>query len=172
MEPIRNRVAESELVVFNLEKLWDGGQLKSFDIASHLYEGLILREKPYREALRQHDWSVYRDTHVCIYCSTEAVIPIWAYMLAAAQLSDIARSVTYGTPDIVKQRIYDHAMQEVVWEAYKDRIVVVKGCASEVVPVSAYVSAVTRLQSVARKIMFGEPCSAVPIWRRPKSNTQ
>ncbi|SHK21324.1 DUF2480 family protein [Rhodothermus profundi] len=172
MEPIVNRVAQSDIVVYNLEALWDGHPIVELDLAPFLEEGLILREKPFRQQVQAHDWSQYADQHVAIYCSTEAIVPIWAYMLVATRLHGIARSVAFGRRDDLLRNYFVRALEREDWSAYRDRIVVVKGCASRVVPVDAYVQAVHHLQQVARKVMYGEPCSSVPLWRRPEARSQ
>ncbi len=167
MEPIVNKVAESGIEVFNLEALWDGRSVDTFDIAPFLEDGFLLREKPFREAVRDYDWSVFQDVHVAVHCTADAIVPVWAYMLIGSKLSGIARSVAYGTPaDLVRDH-YVRALDAMDWEPYRDRIVVVKGCASKIVPEGAYLLATMKLQQVARKLMYGEPCSSVPLWRRP-----
>ncbi len=169
MEPIVNRVAESEIDVFNLESLWDGRQVLSFDIAPFLEDGVMLREKPFREAVRTHDWSAFAGAHVAVFCSTDAIIPIWAFMLVGSRLDGIAHSVAIGTTDELRRDYFVRALEAFDWSVYTDRIVVVKGCASRLVPANAYAVATRKLQQVARKLMYGEPCSSVPLWRRPAS---
>ncbi|AEN74068.1 DUF2480 family protein [Rhodothermus marinus] len=169
MEPIVNRVAQSDIVVYNLEALWDERPIVELDLAPFLEEGLILREKPFRQQVQAHDWSQYADQHVAIYCSTDAIVPIWAYMLVATKLHGIARSVAFGRREDLLRNYFVRALEREDWSKYRDRIVVVKGCASKIVPVDAYVQAVLRLQEVARKVMYGEPCSSVPLWRRPEA---
>ncbi len=167
MEPIVNRVAQSDIQVFNLEELWEGAPVREIDIAPFLMEGLILREKSFREALREFDWEPYRGAHVAVYCSTDAIIPTWAFMLVATRLKDLAASVGPGRAADVIRDHFTRALDEVDWERYRDRNVVVKGCGGKIVPISAYVTATNRLQDVAAKLMFGEPCSSVPLWRKP-----
>ncbi len=169
MEPITNRVAASELVVCNLEEFWDGKPVVEFDLAPFLLEGLVLREKPFREALRETDWEAYRGRHVALTCSTDAIVPTWAWMLVALRLDDVAAGVSAGRADDVIRDAFVLAVERFDWEVYRDRMVVVKGCGSAIVPLNAYVTAIQRLRRVARKLMYGEPCSAVPLWRRPRS---
>ncbi|MFW5955260.1 MAG: DUF2480 family protein [Rhodothermales bacterium] len=171
MEPIVNRVAESDIQVFNLEELWDGAPVREFDLAPLLDDGLILRERAFREAVKRYDWEAYRDCHVGIHCSTDAIIPTWAYMLIATRLKNVARSVEEGRAKDAIRAHFTRAMTLVDWKAYEGRNVVVKGCGSKVVPTSAYIDATLRLQEVATKVMFGEPCSSVPLWRRPNADT-
>ena len=171
MQPIVNRVAESEIEVFDLDSLWDGNSVASFDLAPYLFEGLILKEKDFRNAMKTHDWSAYANKHVGIYCSSDAIIPTWAYMLVASKLEGQAVSVGYGSPEYVVRDFYTRALDQVNWTAYENKIVVIKGCSSKTVPNNAYLLATQKLQSVARKLMYGEPCSSVPLWRKPKSTT-
>ena len=170
MEPIVNRVAESDIDVYSLDDLWDGAEVVELDIEPFLVEGLILREKVFREHVKAHDWSPYEGTHVAVFCSADAIVPTWAYMLVAAKLHGVARSVGFGRKDEVVRDHFVRALEAEDWSRYKDRIVVVKGCGTGTVPVDAYMLATQKLQAVARKLMFGEPCSSVPLWRRPKAS--
>lgn len=167
MEPIVNRVAESEIIVYSLEDLWDEKPVVELDLAPFLYRGLILREKEFREQVKEHDWSQYRDQHVAVFCSADTIVPTWAYMLVASKLAPFAASVAYGRKEDLVRDHYVRALEWEDWSKYKDRIVVVKGCGSRLVPTDAYVLAMTKLQEVARKLMYGEPCSSIPLWRRP-----
>lgn len=168
MESLENRVAQSDITVYNLDELWDEQPVTELDIASFLVEGLMLKEEPFRADVKAHDWSQYDDHHVALYCSTDAIVPTWGYMLIASKLDGIARSVTFGRED---DAIRDHfvcALEQEDWSAYADKPVVIKGCGSDRVPTVAYLIATQKLQGVARKLMFGEPCSSVPLWRRPQ----
>ena len=172
MESLENRVADSEIQVFNLADLWDDRPVTEFDISQFLVEGLMLKEKDFREGVKEYDWSALDDEHVALYCSTDAIVPTWGYMLIASKLRDTAASTTFGRADDLRREYYVRALNEVDWSAYEDRPVVVKGCGSEVVPEMAYVLATQKLQAVARKLMYGEPCSSVPLWRRPQEDTK
>lgn len=172
MEPIVNRVAQSDIQVFNLDELWDGAPVREIDLAPFLIEGLVLRERPFREALKNLDLAPFRDAYVAVYCSTDAIIPTWAYMLIAARLKDVARNVAPGRAADVLRDHFHRALDEVDWEVYRGRNVVIKGCGGKTVPLSAYVAATLRLQDVAAKLMFGEPCSSVPLWRKPVEQAQ
>ncbi len=171
MEPIRNKVAESDLQVFNLEELWDGRDVAELDIAGFLAEGLVLRERDFRSQVKEFDWEPYRECHVAVTCSTDAIVPTWAYMLIASRLKDIAASTAVGDRADLIRDFFARALEDVDWETYRDANVVVKGCGSSIVPNNAYLVASSRLQQVASKIMYGEPCSSVPIWRRPSVKT-
>lgn len=169
MEPIVNRVAESDIEVYDLAALWGEQQVVELDIAPFLFQEMILREKDFRAHIKAYDWSVYAGVHVAVFCSADAIIPLWAYMLIASRLKTIAASVGFGRAADVRRDFYVRALDEENWARYTDKIVVVKGCGNKVVPVDAYMIATQKLQEVARKLMYGEPCSSVPLWRRPKS---
>lgn len=164
---IVNRVAESDIVTYNLDELWDGKPIVEFDLEPYLVEGLVLREVPFREAMKTHDWSRYADQHVAIFCSTDAIIPTWAAMLVASKLEGVAASVAQGrTVDLLRDH-FTRALEAEDWSRFEGKPVVIKGCGSAVVPANAYLIATQRLQRVAKKLMYGEPCSSVPLWRKP-----
>ncbi|WP_456429941.1 DUF2480 family protein [Rhodocaloribacter sp.] len=169
MEPIINRVAESDIEVYNLEALWDGAPVVELDLEPFLVQGLVLREREFRAHVKAHDWSQYADAHVAVFCSADAIVPVWAYMLVAAKLDGIARSVAYGRAEDLIRDHFTRALEAEDWSRYADRIVVVKGCGNRVVPANAFMVVTQKLQAVARKLMYGEPCSSVPLWRRPKA---
>ena len=171
MEPIENRVAQGEIEVYNLADLWDDAPLTELDISTFLVEGLMLKEKAFRADVEEHDWSQYDGEHVALYCSTDAIVPTWGYMLIASELHETARSTTFGRADDLLREYYTEALAEEDWSAYEDKPVVIKGCGDDIVPEMAYVHATQKLQAVARKLMYGEPCSSVPLWRRPQNET-
>lgn len=161
-----NRVVQSGIKVYNLESLWTGCEVREFDLAPFLEEGILLKEKSFRAQMATQDWSQFKkDIHVAVFCSTEALIPMWAYMLVTSYLA-CSRSVTIGREKDVIQEQFTLALEREDWSKFSDSIVVVKGCASGIVPKHAYARAMSELQKVARKVMFGEPCSSVPVWRR------
>ncbi len=168
MEPITNRVAESDLEVYNLETLWDGAEVVELDLEPFLYEGLILKEKLFRERVQAHDWAQYAEKHVAVHCSTDAIIPTWAFMLVVSKLHGAARSAAFGRRDDLVRDYFTRRLEAEDWSRYAGSPVVIKGCASRVVPTSAYLHAVEKLQDVARKLMYGEACSSVPLWRKPQ----
>jgi hypothetical protein len=172
MESLENRVAQSEIVVYNLAELWDERPITELDIAPFLVEGLMLKEEPFRNDVKAHDWSQYDGHHVALYCSTDAIVPTWGYMLIASKLEGVAASVTFGREDDVLRDYYVRALEAQDWAPFEDRPVVIKGCGGDTVPQVAYLIATQKLQGVARKLMYGEPCSSVPLWRRPKEDTE
>ncbi len=169
MEPILNRVAESDIEVYNLEALWDGAPVVELDLEPFLVQGLVLREREFRAHVKAHDWSQYAGAHVAVYCSADAIVPVWAYMLVASKLDGVARSVAHGRAGDLIRDHFTRALEAEDWSRYAGRIVVVKGCGNRTVPTNAFVIATRKLQAVAQKLMYGEPCSSVPLWRRPKA---
>ena len=166
---IVNRVAQSDLVVFNLEDLWDHRPVEEFDLAPFLFQEIVLREKDFRASMKAHDWARYADCHVAVFCSADAIIPTWAWMLVASKLEPVARSVALGrAEDLIRER-FARTLESMDWSPYEGKPVVVKGCGSGVVPPAAYLLATTKLQQVAAKLMYGEPCSSVPLWRKPRN---
>lgn len=166
-----NRVAESKLKIINLEHFYPSVDIVEFDVRNFLYMDLILKEKEYRSALKDTDWSVYEDKAVALHCSSDAIIPTWAFMLAASYLASFATRVFMGTKEELIEDEFRHRIDQLDYSQYQDELIVIKGCSTKKVPESAYVNLTARLQSVARSIMFGEACSTVPIYKRPKNRT-
>jgi hypothetical protein len=167
-EEIINRVASSPLITLDLEQLSPSGERVQYDLKDNLYQGIILKEDDFRAFLRENDWSVYKGKHVAVFCSEDAIIPHWAFMLLVSRLSPYAKTVVYGKLDDLEIELYRRAIQQLNPEDYKDKKIVVKGCGEKTVPVSAYMDVMTLLQPVATSVMFGEPCSTVPIYKKPK----
>ena len=166
---IVNRVANSSLITFDLETLYVPGERSVYDIKDHLYEGLILREKDFREHVKNYSWSGYQDKLVSIICTADAVVPTWAYMLLAVALKPFAKRIFFGGLEEMEKELFHEKLLSIDWEQYSGAKVVVKGCSDVQVPVSAYVEATSRLTAVASSVMYGEPCSTVPIFKKGKS---
>lgn len=165
---IINRVANSPLVTFDLEEFYHPGERLLLDIAGQLYEGLILREKDFRAWVKETDWSVYKDKNVAVWCSVDAIIPTWAYMLITTRISPFAHTVVFGTLEDLEKAIYQNAISSVDPEKFRDKKVVIKGCGKYQVPESAYVEITRLLTPVASSIMYGEACSTVPLYKKRK----
>lgn len=165
--PVVNRVAESAIVTLDLASLVDASPVVVFDLADHLYRGLVLRERDFRDALAALDPAPFAGRDVAVVCSADAIVPTWAYLLAAARLAPVAASVAAASPADVERARWSAALAAHDWSAYAGRPVVVKGCGTDRVPLDAFVQATRHLQGVASKVMYGEPCSSVPVWRRP-----
>lgn len=163
---IVNRVSKSQLVTFDLEELYTPGERVLFDIKDLLFQELILREKDFRSFINSNDWTQYVNKYVAITCSIDAIVPTWAYMLLTSALQPHASKVVFGTLQDLEVVLFKQALDKVDWYKYTNARVVIKGCSKIEVPVSAYVEATSRLRSHAFSIMFGEPCSTVPVFKR------
>jgi hypothetical protein len=166
---IVNRVAASSIIVFDLEQYYVPGERVLLDIRQQLYEGIILREKAFREFIRTQDWSQYRDKFVAVTCSADAIIPTWAFMLLTSALQPYARTIVFGEIEDLETKIFFDALSQVDWRQFSDAKVVIKGCSKVAVPTAAYVEATRLMRPFAASIMFGEPCSTVPVFKKPKA---
>ncbi len=167
-EVIVNRVSKSGLVSLDLEDFYHPGDRVVYDLKDNLYMGLILREKDFREFLKTHDWSYYTNKNVAITCTEDAIIPTWAYMLLAVHLEPYAHLIVFGTLTDLENKLYDEAIRKIDFSQYEGAKVVVKGCSKVSVPTTAYVEITRRLKPVAQSIMFGEPCSTVPLYKKTR----
>jgi hypothetical protein len=163
--PIINRVAQSGIITLNLEEYLPK-ELVAFDMKDHLFQGLILREKDLRAFIKEHDWESYRGKAVALFCSADAIVPTWAYMLVANRLSGIAADVQFATPDAMRSNAVLKALHSLDPEEFRDKRVVIKGCGDDAVPMDAYVQVTRILSPVVKSLMYGEPCSTVPIFKR------
>lgn len=166
MDEIVNKVAKSGLVTFDFEEHYPEGLRMSLDIKNQLWMGMALKEKDFREFISSHDWAEYQDAYVSVYCSADAIIPHWAYMLVSTRLTGIAREIYFGTPEEMEKLIFRKLIDSIQEEDYRDVRVVVKGCGNKYVPTSAYADLAFKLQPVVKSLMFGEPCSTVPIYKK------
>lgn len=164
-----NRVANSGLITIKLEDHFPGQTIVPFDIKEFLFQGLILKEKDFRTALKSMDWSKYAGDILAVFCSTDAIIPQWAYMLIATTASEHFTDVRNAFPDeILKQLILENIRHNIDFSSMEGQRVVVKGCGDKPVPAAAYLEVARLLQPYAQSIMYGEPCSTVPIYKRPR----
>ncbi|TLU99991.1 DUF2480 family protein [Dyadobacter luticola] len=170
-EEIVNRVASSGIVSLDLEELYHPGERIVYDIKDNLWQGMILREKDFREFLKAHDWSQYQGKNISVICSEDAIVPTWAYMLLAVYLEPYANSIVFGDLNALEDKLFSDAIRTINVEEFRGKRVVVKGCSKVPVPVSAYVEISRLLKPVVQSLMFGEPCSTVPIYKKPKSST-
>lgn len=165
MEEIVNRVANSKLKTFDLEDLYPAGKRAQIDIAQWLMEGFILREKDFRESLKNHDWSAYKDAYVALYCSTDAIVPAWAFMLLTTYLQPLAAKVVLGSPAELETVLYTEIIKDLDVTPFEGEYVIVKGCSNKPVPQNAYILLTQKLQTVVKSLMFGEACSSVPLYK-------
>jgi len=165
--PLVNRVAESGIITLNLEDFYPKNELVSFDLKDYLFQGLVLKEKDFRAALKEHDWSIYEGKVMCIHCSTDAIIPVWAFMLVSSHASSFAEAVHMGTSSSYVDHHYKTTISGIDADQYDGARIVIKGCSNLPVPASAYAYLTQVLKPKAKSIMYGEPCSTVPIYKKP-----
>lgn len=163
---INNKVSDSGLITIDLATFIPSNEIILFDIKPFLFMELILKEKDFRAALLQTDWNVYADKIVGIYCSTDAIIPMWANMLIVSYLQPMAKLVYFGDENKVREQLILEKIKEVNPSDYSDQRVVIKGCGETKIEESAYVAITQKLRPVVKSIMFGEPCSTVPVFKR------
>ncbi len=167
-DEIINKVAQSGLITIDLEDLYQKGERIVYDMSVNLFQGLVLREKDFRAFLKEHDWSMYQDKYVSIVCSADAIVPSWAYMLLITKIQPYARKVIVGSPEAMEKILYAEQLGKIRPEEYQDAKVVVKGCGDLPVPLFAYGEIVRLLLPFVSSIMYGEPCSTVPVYKKPR----
>jgi len=165
-EPIVNRVDESGLITFNLEDYFPKEEIIVFDLKPFLFQELILREKDYRKQLSEQDWSIYKDKAVCVLCSADAIIPVWAYMLATTYLQPVAKNIFLGNAENYIQTEMNTALNKIDFTTFTDQRIVVKGCGDKPVPEGVYLHITSLLLPHVKSIMYGEPCSTVPLYKK------
>ncbi|OFY67254.1 MAG: hypothetical protein A3H98_02020 [Bacteroidetes bacterium RIFCSPLOWO2_02_FULL_36_8] len=166
MDAIRNRVQESGIVTIDPVDFYVEGERVVFDFSEHLFQGLILKEKEFREFIKNNDWSKYTGKLVAIDCSVDALIPYWAYMLVAVSLKPYAGYFISGNLNDLEKSLFQQKLSEMKTEEYADKKIMIKGCGEKPVPVFVYTELVNKLKPVVSSIMYGEPCSAVPVYKR------
>lgn len=165
-DEIINRVANSKLITVNLEDYYPQGNRVLFDIKDWLFEGFVLREKDFRAQVSEFDWSQYNGAYVALTCSSDAIIPGWAYMLLSIQLEPFAKKTIIGTLDNLETAIYQDVIQTLDISDFKDKPIIIKGCSKKPVPQNAYIMLANKLQPFAKSIMYGEACSSVPLYKK------
>lgn len=166
MEQIVNKVAESSIITLDLEQFYPKGEIAVFDMKDHLFMGLILKEKDFRAALQTLDWDQYKEKNVAVTCSADAIIPVWAYMLVASYLQPVAKEIVFGDEKTLVQTIISRNLSQIDAQDYNDKRVVIKGCGEISIPDAAYMEVTAKLRPFAKSIMYGEPCSTVPIFKK------
>jgi hypothetical protein len=165
---IVNKVAKSVLMVFDLEDYYPKGNKINVDISQWLIGGFLLKEQDFRTSLQNHDWRQYEDALVAVYCSTDAILPAWAMLLVTTQLQPFAKKIVLGNVSNIDAIIYTETLAQLDYSIYQDKPVILKGCSKKPVPEIAYILAMQKLQTVAKSVMYGEACSAVPLFKRKK----
>lgn len=165
-DEIINRVANSKLITLNLEDYYPEGKRVLFDIKDWLFEGFVLREKEFRNYVSEHDWSQYQDNYVALTCSTDAIVPAWAFMLLSIHLEPFTKKTIIGNLEALETSIYQDVINRLDVSEYKDKPIIIKGCSNKPVPQNAYIMLATKLKPVAKSIMYGEACSSVPLFKK------
>jgi len=168
-QPLVNRVANSSLVTIDLEEMYPKGEIVPFDLKGYLFMELILKEKDFREALEALDWEQYRDKNLAVFCSADAIIPMWAYMLVATHAAPFVQDIALCEPAEFVEKTFLKKLAALDIQPYEGKRLVIKGCSDKPVPAAAYLEITRRLQPVALSIMFGEPCSTVPVYKKGKN---
>lgn len=166
MNEIINKVDQSGIVTIDPEDFLRDKPCIEFDIAPWLFENVMLREKDFREHIKTHDWKQYEKKYVAIFCSADAIIPTWAYMLVASALQPYSSLTVFGSLSHLREQIFYHALQQLNAEKFSGSRIVIKGCSEGELPVAAYIALVNALQPFAKSIMYGEPCSTVPVYKQ------
>jgi hypothetical protein len=168
-ETIINKVANSNLVNIDLEDYYVKGSRIQIDIKEQLFMEQILREKDFREWIKTHDWSVYQNAYVAVHCSADAIIPVWAYMIIAAQLEPFAKKTVFGDLENLESELYLESIEHLDLTPFINQRLIIKGCGNLPVPRSAYLMLTNKLRPIALSIMYGEACSTVPIYKKASS---
>jgi hypothetical protein len=168
-EPFINKVAESGLITIDLEEYYPKGETAVFDLKDYLFMGMILKEKEFREKLKNLDWSAYQDKNVALFCSADAIIPVWAWMLVASYLQPIAKEVVMGDEKELHRTIYLKNLSSINADEYSGKRIVIKGCGETAIGDYVYMEITKLLRPVAQSIMYGEPCSTVPVYKAKKN---
>ena len=167
-DEIINKVSNSKLINIDLEEFYPNGERVLFDIKDWLFEGIILKEKDFRASVKDHNWSGYKNAFVALTCSEDAIIPSWAYLLLASELSAFAKKVVVGNLELLETVLFQEVIQNLNIEPFKDKPIIIKGCAQKPIPSSAFTMLIQKLQPIAKTIMYGEACSTVPLYKRKK----
>jgi hypothetical protein len=169
MDEIINKVANSALEVFDLEDYYPIGGKTAIDISQWLQDGFLLKEKEFREVLKNHNWLQYKNQYVSVYCATDAILPAWASLLVTSHLTPYAKNIVLGTIETIDAQLYSEIISGIDFSVYLDKAVILKGCSKKPVPEIAYILALQKLQKFAKSIMYGEACSAVPLYKKTKN---
>lgn len=168
-EEIVNKVANSGLITIDLEDFYHDGERVLIDIKDQLFQGLVLRENDFREYISTTDWSIYKGKNVAIICSADAIVQTWAYMLMTSAIQPYANKVVFGSLESLEQSLYQDIIERMSIDQYTNQRIVIKGCGKKPVPTFAYTALTEKLRPIARSIMYGEPCSTVPVFKKPRA---
>lgn len=168
-EPFVNKVAESGLITIDLEKYYPSGETAVFDLKDYLFMGMILKEKDFRESLKNINWQTYENKNVALTCSADAIIPVWAWMLAVTYLQPVAKEIVMGDEKELHKKLFLDNIAAIDFSSFTDQRVVIKGCGETPIADYVYMEITKRLRPVAKSIMYGEPCSTVPVYKKKKT---
>ncbi|MXP06530.1 DUF2480 family protein [Apibacter sp. B3239] len=168
MDEIINKVEKSGLITLDLEDFYPKEPRMLFDLKDYLYEGLVLREKEFRENLSKLDWKMYENAYVAVTCTSDAIVPSWSYLLIANYLTGVAKLISFGTIEDLERDIFTEIIDKMDVDSYKDKKIIIKGCSRKPVPQNAYLQLIQKLKPIASSLMFGEACSTVPIFKKKK----
>lgn len=169
-DEIINKVSNSKLITIDLEELYPEGERVLFDIKDWLFDQIILKEKDFRASVKSHDWSRYENTYVALTCSVDAIIPSWAYLLLSSELAPYSKKIVVGNLELLETSLFQDIIQNLSIESFKEKPIIIKGCAQKPIPPSAFSMLIHKLQPIAKSIMYGEACSTVPLFKK-KQNT-
>ncbi len=167
-EEIVNRVQKSGLVTINMDDIELPKNILELDIKDWLHEGLFLKEKEFRTNVINHEWGNYKNSYVYVHCSSDAIIPTWAYMLVSSQLENFTKKAIIGNKEKLYEKYFEDAINNIDYSVYSNKSVIIKGCSDEKIPISAYHLITTKLKPIAKSIMYGEACSAVPVYKKSR----
>lgn len=165
-ETIVNKVANSSLINIDLEDYYPKGKRMQLDITEALFQGLLLKEKDFREWVKEHNWEQYQDAYVAVHCSADAIVPVWAYMLVGSKLEPIAKKIAFGNLEDLETQVYAQVIEDLDVQQWEDKRLIIKGCGNLPVPRAAYLMMTNKLRPIAKSIMYGEACSTVPIYKK------
>lgn len=168
MDEIINKVEKSGLITLDLEYFYPKEPRILFDLKDYLYEGLVLREKEFRENLSKLDWKMYENAYVAVTCTSDSIVPSWSYLLIANYLTGVAKLISFGTLEDLERDIFTEIIDKMDVDSYKDKKIIIKGCSRKPVPQNAYLQLIQKLKPIASSLMFGEACSTVPIFKKKK----
>lgn len=169
-DEIINKVSNSKLITLDLEELYPEGERVLFDIKDWLFDQIILKEKDFRASVKSHDWSRYKNTYVALTCSVDAIIPSWAYLLLSSELAPYSKKIVVGNLELLETSLFQDIIQNLSIDSFKEKPIIIKGCAQKPIPPSAFSMLIHKLQPIAKSIMYGEACSTVPLFKK-KQNT-
>jgi hypothetical protein len=167
-DEIKNRVSESSLITFDLEDYYPKGNRIELDISVFLFQGVILKEKEFRSAIKSHNWEQYQDSFIALTNTNEALVPAWAFMLIATQLNSIAKNVVFGNLIDLENVIFSNIIESLDLSTFVNKPIIIKGCSNKPIPENSYILLIQKLQPIAKSIMYGEACSSVPLFKKKK----